>query len=81
MVLPPPPPWGGSGWGSIEIVLGVHLSEKNMAAQYSVMQTILELCEYAEWWTGAQLSKRWWEQEGINLTGARLSVMTAEETE
>ena len=42
-----------------------------MVAKYIATQPILELCEQATKWIGARVSRRWWEQAGIDLEGAR----------
>ena len=42
-----------------------------MSAQYIVTQPILDLCERSVWRPGAWVSWSWWEQEGIDLEGAR----------
>ena len=44
---------------------------QNTVTQYIAMQLILDLCERATWRPGARVSWRWWEQEGINLEGAK----------
>ena len=42
-----------------------------MVAQYIAMQEILDLCERATRRPGARVSQRWWEQDGIDLEGAK----------
>ena len=56
-----------------EYVLKMH----NMVTHYIATRTILDLCEEAEWKIGTWVSKRWWEQEGLDLEGGR----TTEEVE
>ena len=42
----------------------------------------MEFCEEVERRTGARVSKRWWEQEGINLVGAAAAMASKmEETD
>ena len=31
----------------------------------------MDLCERSTWRTGARVSRRWWEQAGIELEGAK----------
>ena len=50
-------------------------------AQYIATRTILELCEEADWHSGEWVLKRWWDQEGKNLSGGGSSAATAEEIE
>ena len=38
--------------------------------QYIATRTILDLCDQATRWPGAQVSRRWWEQAGTDLEGA-----------
>ena len=42
-----------------------------MAAQYIETRPILDLCEQSTRRPGVRVSRRWWEQEGIDLEGAR----------
>ena len=44
---------------------------QNTVAQYIATRPILNLCERATWRPGAQVSRRWWDQAGIDLGGAR----------
>ena len=44
---------------------------QNTAAQYIATRPILDLCERFVWRPGAWVSQRWWEQEGIDLEGAK----------
>ena len=43
------------------------LHHKNNASQYITTRPILELGLAAEQQSGAQVTRRWWEQDGINL--------------
>ena len=53
-----------------------------MVTQYIATRTIMEFCEEVERRTGARVSKRWWEQEGINLVGAAAAMASKmEETD
>ena len=42
---------------------------QNTVTQYIATQDILELCLEAKHRPLLRLPKRWWEQEGFNLTG------------
>ena len=44
---------------------------QNMVAQYIATRPILDLCERATRRPGARVSRRWWEQDGIDLEGAK----------
>ena len=58
------------------------LRRQNTVAQYIATQPIMDLCEQATLWTGAQVSRWWWEQTGIDLKGAReKAAAAAAETE
>ena len=42
-----------------------------MVAQYIATQSLLDLCEESERYPGVRFRMRWWEQEGIDLSGER----------
>ena len=42
-----------------------------MVAQYILTQPILDLCERTNQRLGARVSRRWWEQEVIDLEKAK----------
>ena len=42
---------------------------QNTVAQFITTRSILDLCEQATRRTGARVSRRWWEQTGIDLNG------------
>ena len=65
-----PPLWAAIREAGLEEVETYITQRQNTVAQYIATQPILELCEEAERRPGARVSKRWWEQEGINLAGA-----------
>ena len=44
---------------------------KNTVAQYIARRRFLDLCKQATQQPGARFSRRWWEQVGIDLDGAR----------
>ena len=51
---------------------GVYLMRRqNRVAQYIATQPILDLCERSIWRPVAWVSMWWWEQEGLNLEGAK----------
>ena len=41
-------------------------NRQNTSAQYIAAQTILDLCEGTNQIGGERLSRRWWDQKGIN---------------
>ena len=51
------------------------LKRHNMVAEYIATHPILDLCEEAVQRPGAWVSRRWWEQEGIDLAGARVAAL------
>ena len=52
--------------------IGVHiLKRQNTVAQYIVKRMILDLCDRTMQIPGAWVSRRRWEQEGIDLVGVR----------
>ena len=42
-----------------------------MVTQYIATRSILDLCEPTTQRRGARVSRRWWEQEGINLVAEK----------
>ena len=42
-----------------------------MVAQYIATRPILDLCELSDLRRGASVSRRWWEEAGIDLEGAK----------
>ena len=42
-----------------------------MVAQYIETRTIMDLYEWSSWRPGAWVSQGWWEQEGLDLEGAK----------
>ena len=55
------------------------LKRQNTHAQYIAMQPILNLCKRLVRTLEAWVSRRWWEQEGIDLEGARKPVVAVTE--
>ena len=56
------------------VMVGIRTSiiwRQNMVAKYIVTRPILGLCKQATQRPGARVSRRWWEQTGIDLEGAR----------
>ena len=45
---------------------------QNTVAQYIATRPILNLCEQATQRLGARVSRRWWDQEGINLDKSKV---------
>ena len=48
-----------------------------MVAQFIAMWPILDLCKQATRRPGARVSRRWWEQMGVDLKGAREKAVVA----
>ena len=55
--------------GFEEVEAGV-LRRQNTAAEYIVMQPVLDLCKEMVRITGMWVVKRWWEKEVLHLVGA-----------
>ena len=52
--------------------IGVYITRRqNMVAQYIAIRPILNLCKRYVQRPGTWVSRRWWEQEGIDLEGVR----------
>ena len=47
------------------------MKRNNTVAQYIAARLIMDLCDYMVSRPGAWVAKRWWEQEGLDLAGAR----------
>ena len=47
------------------------MRRQNTVAQYIAMQPILDLCERSTWRPETRAYRRWWEQAGIDLEGAK----------
>ena len=58
------------------------IRRQNTVAQFIATRPILDLCEQATRRPGVRVSRRWWEQTGIDLKGAReKAAAAAAETE
>ena len=57
------------------------LRSQNMSAEYIVTQTILNLFEEVVRCLGVWVSKRWWEQEGLDVEGERVKAEAVDEGE
>ena len=44
---------------------------QNTVVQYIVTRTIMDLCEWSAWRTGATVSRKWWEQDSLYLEGSK----------
>ena len=56
------------------------LNRQNKVVQYIVMRPILDLWEETVRMLGKWVEKRWWEQEGLDMAGARAAAeMSVEE--
>ena len=56
------------------------LRRKNTVAQFIATRSILDLCEKVNKRPGARVSRRWWEQTGIDWKGARERAEVAAES-
>ena len=55
-----------------------------MVAHYIATRPIMYLCERATLWPGVRVSRRWWDQAGIDLEGEKkrsAEVATVSESE
>ena len=75
-----PPPGGTMREAGLEEVEEYIAWRQHTVTQYIATRPILDLCEEAKRRPGTQISKRRWEQEGLNLAGARAEAATAGET-
>ena len=57
-----------AGFGAIRTYVA---RRQNTVAPYIATQPILELCERSARRPGARVSQRWWEQDGLDLEGAK----------
>ena len=58
--------------------IGVYATRRqNKVAQYSATRPILDLSEQSVWRLGEWVYCRWWDQEGMDLEGAK-EIATAE---
>ena len=53
------------------VILWVFMRRQKMVAQYIATWPILDLCERSTRRPRARVSWRWWEQDGIDLEGAK----------
>ena len=53
------------------------LWRQNTVAQFIATRPIMDLCKQATRRPGERVSRRWWEQTGIDLKGAREKAVTA----
>ena len=52
--------------------IGVNVTRRqNTFAQYLATQPIMDLCEQSVWRNGAWVSWRWWDQESLDMKGAK----------
>ena len=54
---------------------------QNRVAQYNAMRPIMDLCEQSILRPGAWLYRQWWEQEGLDLEGAKEKEVTESDGE
>ena len=52
-----------------------------MSAQYIATRPILDLCERSVRRPGVLVSQRWWEQDGLDLEGAKKRAEAAAESD
>ena len=67
-----------SGFEGIEVYI---MRRQNTVAQYIATRPILDLCERSDWRLGERLYRRWWEQEGLYLEGAKKRAAAAAESD
>ena len=58
-----------------DYVLKMH----NTVSQYIATRPIIDLCEETVWRSGTWVDRRWWEQEGLYIVGARKAEAAEEE--
>ena len=52
--------------------IGTYITRRqNTVVQYIVTRTIMDLCEWSAWRTGATVSRKWWEQDSLYLEGSK----------
>ena len=52
--------------------IGIYMTRRQKTvAQYVATQTIMDLCERSTRRPGARVSRRWWEQDGLYMEGAK----------
>ena len=62
--------------------IGTYIKRRqNMISQYIATQPILDLCERSDRRPMARVSQRWWEQEGLDLEGAKKRTEAAAESD
>ena len=62
--------------------IGTYITRRqNMVAQYIATWPIMDLCERSAWRPGARVSWRWWDQDGLNLEGAKKRAEVAAESD
>ena len=66
-----PPLAEALGEAGLEGIRKLVTSRQNTVAQYIAMRPILDLCESSTWRPGTRVSWRWWEQDEIDLEGAK----------
>ena len=69
-----PPLVEALGEAGLEGIRKLVTRKKNTVAQYIATRPILDLCERATWRPEAMVSRQWWEQDGIDLEGAKKRV-------
>ena len=57
------------------------LKRQNTVAQYIAAQPILDLCEETVRRSGVRVARRRWDQEGLNLAGARAAAAASDDGE
>ena len=57
---------GGHEGGKIKEIRKSITNRQNTVTHYIVTQTLLNLCEGAKQRGGARVSRRWWDQKGID---------------
>ena len=59
--------------------IGKYITRRqNTFAHYIDTRPIMDRCERSAWRPGARVSWRWWEQDGLDLEGAKKRVAAAD---
>ena len=53
------------------------IRRQNTVTQYIATRPILDLCDWDTRWPGVRVSRRWWDQAGIDSEGAKKRVAEA----
>ena len=57
------------------------IRSQNMVVQYIATRPILDLCERSARRLGVRVSRRWWEQDSLDLEGTKKKISVAAESD